>query len=85
MGQLCDDDCLVILSKNKLTVLKDNKMVLEGTKNKNDDLWDIPIYKTTITESNYKEPKTHSGMYLSQKKPNNVNVIVEKTPQPPKP
>ena len=85
MGQLCDDNCLVILSKKKLTVLKDNKMVLEGTRNKKDDLWDIPIYKTTITESNYEEPKTHLGMYLSQKKTSNVNSIVEKIPRPPKP
>ena len=68
MGQLCDKNCLIVLSKKKLTVIKDNKLVLEGTRNKKDDLWDIPIYKTTMTESNYEEPKTHSGMYLLQKK-----------------
>ena len=66
MGQLCDDDCLVVLSKKKLAAIKDNKIVLKGTRNKKDGLWDIPIYKTDITESNYEEPTTHSGMYMAR-------------------
>ena len=65
MGQLCDDDCLVVLSKKKLAVVKNNKIVLRGTRNKKDDLWDIPIYKRSITDSNFESPKTHSGLYLS--------------------
>ena len=85
MGQLCDDDCLVVLSKKKLAAVKDNKIVLEGTRNKKDGLWDIPIYKTTLTESNYKAPKTHSGMYHSQKKEHEVNNAVMTIPRPPKP
>ena len=68
MGQLCDDDCLVILSKKKLAVVKNNKIVLQGTRNKKDDLWDIPIYKKNITEANFESPKTHSGLYLSLRK-----------------
>ena len=44
MGQLCDDDCLVGLSKKKVVVIKNNKIILEGTRNKTDNLWDIPIY-----------------------------------------
>ena len=85
MGQLCDDDCLVVLSKKKLAAIKDNKIVLEGTRNKKDGLWDIPIYKTEITESNYEEPTTHSGMYMAKRNENKISSVTRKLPRPPKP
>ena len=34
LGQLCNDYCLVVLSKKKLAVVKDNKIVLRWTRNK---------------------------------------------------
>ena len=43
LGQLCDDDCTVILDKHKLHAFKGKHHVLEGTRNPNDGLWDIPI------------------------------------------
>ena len=85
MGKLCDDDCLVVLSKKKLAVVKNNKIVLRGTRNKNDDLWDIPIYKKNITEANFKSPKTHSGLYLSPRKQKENSTPHSKVAQPPKP
>ena len=46
LGQLCDDDCVVILDKNKIIVKKDNKIALKGHHNPTDGLWDISL--TTI-------------------------------------
>ena len=43
MGQLCDDDCVVILCKQSIDVLKNNKSILRGTRNLKDGLWDISI------------------------------------------
>ena len=45
LGQLCDDDCKVLLTKNKIHVVKNNKIVIQGKRNTNDGLWDIPIEK----------------------------------------
>ena len=33
LGQLCDDNCTVILDKKKLQVFKNNEVVLEGQRN----------------------------------------------------
>jgi hypothetical protein len=44
LGQLCDDDCEIILNKKKLYAMKKNKIILQGTRSTNGDgLWDIPI------------------------------------------
>lgn len=43
IGQLCDDDCAALFSKNKLQIYKNGKIILEGTRNMNDRLWDINI------------------------------------------
>ena len=49
MGQLCDDDCIVTLDKSKMTVEKNNKIILEGTRNINDGLWDIQLDTNPLT------------------------------------
>ena len=59
LGQLCDDNCNIILNKKKLTVYKDKEIVLEGKRNNQDGLWDIPIHE------NYVLPPTHPGLYTS--------------------
>ena len=44
LGQLCDDDCKVILTKKKLIAYKNNQKILEGVRSTSGDkLWDIPI------------------------------------------
>ena len=43
LGQLCDDDCQVLLQKHKLCAIKDHQIILEGYRNHEDGLWDIPI------------------------------------------
>ena len=68
LGQLCDDDCKVLLDKKELNVYKDNQVLLRGYRNPTDGLWDIPIVKSIIPE-NYIMPKTHSAMYVLRTKP----------------
>ena len=43
LGQLCDDGCNVNLDKHKLSVYKEENLIMEGVRNKTDGLWDIPI------------------------------------------
>ena len=44
-GQLCDDGCEVILNKKVCDIYKNNKIILQGTRNRFDGLWDIPLIK----------------------------------------
>ena len=43
LGQLCDDDCVAILDKQKIEIYKNNHRVLYGPRNRTDGLWDIPL------------------------------------------
>ena len=47
MGQLCDNDCTIELSKTKLNVLKNNNIIMQGKRNLQDGLWDIPLPPVT--------------------------------------
>ena len=53
MGQLCDDNCEIQLRKHDMVVRKNNHIILHGTRNTNDGLWDIdlqhPLHNTEIT------------------------------------
>ena len=40
---MCDDDCIAILDKNEINILKGKKLILKGHRNNIDGLWDIPI------------------------------------------
>ena len=52
LGQICDDDCTVILDKKNLVAIKDKNVnctfenkdiIFKGYRNNIDRLWDIPI------------------------------------------
>ena len=44
LGQLCDDNCTVVLTKGTLCAIKNDKIVLTGHRSTSGDgLWDIPI------------------------------------------
>jgi hypothetical protein len=45
LGQLCDDNCNIILTKEHLTIFKNNQLIITGTRNQTDGLWDIPLTK----------------------------------------
>ena len=44
-GQLCNDGCEVILKDKTCHVYKNNKQILQGFRNRQDNLWDIPLIK----------------------------------------
>ena len=63
IGQLCDDECDVILNKRVLVAIKNEKVILTGVRNKYDKLWDIPVHKSTISAQNYSFPEIHPSIY----------------------
>ena len=79
LGQLCDDNCNVLLTKTHLYVIKNKKIILTGTRNINDGLWDIPIQRKI--NNNYKIPPSHSAMYAAQSntKCNSITMPVQVT------
>ena len=67
LGQLCDDNCTVILNKNNLFAIKNDKVVLKGYRSTSgDSLWDIPIPQAT-------SPVAHPPILSSA-----LNVIIRK-------
>ena len=38
LGQMCDNDCIAILDKNDINILKNTKLILKGHRNKTDGL-----------------------------------------------
>ena len=64
LGQLCDDGCSVVLRKKYLDVVKNGKVILKGTRNRQDKLWDIPIpqafnsHPQTMKKSVIQDPVT---------------------------
>ena len=83
LGQLCDNDCRVILDKKKLYIDKDDKLVLEGNRNRTNGLWDIPIpyygvYKKTVKKNNNIQPPTHMAMYMEIEQPSTSKPLQNK-------
>ena len=83
LGQLCNDDCKVILDKKKLYAEKDDKSVLEGHRNLTDELWDIPIpyydvYKKTVQTNTHIQPPTHMEMYMVKEQPSTSKPLQKK-------
>ena len=66
LGQLCDDGCSITLNKHTMKAIKNKKVVLEGTRNKTDGLWDIPIQKRTLTINACIQPKIHPSLYCKR-------------------
>ena len=80
IGQLCDDNCTVLLNKRKLLAIKEKQVILEGSRNYSDGLWDITIYKTNIQDSNYFTPKIHLSIYPSRNE-EAINCIITNNKQ----
>ena len=53
----------MVLDKEKLLALKNNKVILEGDRNQVDGLWDIPIHKTKLQTDNYIDPSYYGLQY----------------------
>ena len=76
LGQLCDDGCIVHLTKSTLHVFKNEELILTGYRNITDGLWDVPlpqfpkqVLQSTITSSS-QPPSTSSR--------SSCNVIIRK-------
>ena len=42
---LCDAGCMCVFCKHKITIIKNNKIIMEGPRDKPTNLWTIPIGK----------------------------------------
>ena len=51
IGQLCDDGCVAVFDKTKLRIYKNGQLVLTGTRNWTDGLWDIVIPQPNLHHS----------------------------------
>ena len=48
IGQLCDEGCITLFNKKILNIFKDDSLVLNGTRNKQDGLWDVPFEQNNM-------------------------------------
>ena len=46
-----------------MSAIKNNKVILRGTRNPNNKLWDVPIQKRGIKNKNYTMPPIHPAIY----------------------
>ena len=74
LGQLCDDNCIIHLTKQYLHVFKNNKLILTGFRNKNDGLWDVPLPQSPALSSSLSNPSPSSPPPTQS-----LNVIVKKS------
>ena len=79
IGQLCDGGCKVLLDEEHLLAFKDRLLVLEGTRNQEDGLWDIPLPQTTLQQYKHTPLPKHAGLYAAYLRPVQNN----KTPMQP--
>ena len=68
IGKLCNDDCTAIFTKHNFYVVKNNSVLLEGTRNWSDGLWDIPL-------PNHRPKKQAEDASINS---NSINYIVQK-------
>ena len=63
VGKLCDDGCTVHFDEQSMHVHKNNKLIMQGTRNNQDGLYDIPIAKVNLAADNYRAPQPHPALY----------------------
>ena len=80
--KLCDDDCQVYFNKENLQVRKNNKLILVGTRNDRDGLYDIPIAKKVLHTNHYEEPIKHPSLYVQRYQPSPKQVLQQRRTKP---
>ena len=63
IGQLCDEGCIAIFLKQRLYIFKHNECILQGKRNLQDGLWDIPFPDSKM---NYIVTKDKDKLELAQ-------------------
>ena len=68
IGQLCNDDCIAVFTKENMKVLKDEKIILHGIRNQSDGLWDVPLHTPmkSIEKANAIINKNQSKQQLAE-------------------
>jgi hypothetical protein len=51
LAQLCDDDCIAIFNKYNVKIIKNNQVIIQGTRMRN-GLWSVPIGPATQQQAN---------------------------------
>ena len=66
---MCDDNCNISLNKTNIKIFKNNKVVIQGKRNRVDGLWDIHLPKI-------KESKIDTPTKQTTNSTEHINVIV---------
>ena len=66
LDHLCDNGCIIGLNSKGLGGVKNDNIVLEGTRNVEHGLCNIPLHKSTIQPFKHHTPKTHTGIYMTR-------------------
>lgn len=71
IGQFCDDNCMGLFTKTAVYIIKNNKILLHGYRNKKDGLWDIALpmqshFKPCTRKCNYVITRDRSKSDLAQ-------------------
>jgi len=65
IGQLCNDNCIAIFTKEKMFIINQGQLILTGMRNYTDGLWDV--------RCNHSSQQTHK--YTTT---NNLNVLTSR-------
>jgi len=68
LGKLCDDGCDIHLNASRMQVFKNARLILEGLRNNDDGLYDIPISKVKLQANNYIQPPIHPSIYCARQR-----------------
>ena len=52
IGQLCDDDCIAVFDKRALNIYKHQNLIIRGTRNWTDGLWDVHVKHKPNSQAN---------------------------------
>ena len=52
VGQLWDDNCIDIFTKNNVFILKQNKVIIQCSRHFSDGLWDVRLPSSTPVPTN---------------------------------
>jgi hypothetical protein len=71
IGQLCDDDCIALLTKHNVEICKNGQAVISGKRNPSNGLWNIPL--APKAESPLPTPSTTPAKSLANGAIQNLN------------
>ena len=54
MGQICDDDCVTIFTKFYVKILKHNRLIVTGLRDRTNGLWNIPLEPSPLAQKSSK-------------------------------